>query len=242
MNLKNPLVLINYLLKKPAVLKFKNEIFLMTTHPLEAIVAKETVIDDEYFLTKNSYKNKLLNIIDVGAGIGDFTIFAAKEFPWAKITAVEPNKKQCQLLLFNVRLNKITNVSVYQLAIGTKKSYDLFIPSASVHASTVRSKNPGKRLKVKGKKLDEFIQSPVDLLKVDCEGAEIDILKSISPEKTGLIKRMVIEYHNHIIKNEDKKISAILKDWRFSFQVIPNQIVRSTGYIVAVNKKENKLK
>jgi len=233
--LKNPLVLVGYLFNRPVRLDFKLGISLMTSHWLEAIVAKETIIDDDYrlrLLQPTDIQPGRL-ILDVGAGVGDWAVFAASKFPGAKIVAIEPNPDQYRLLQLNIKLNQVKNIIAYNLAVGTKKNYYLSVPSSSVHASTMKIDKPGKRMTVAGRRLDSFIAGPVDLVKIDCEGAEIDILKSISAEKMKLIGRFLIEYHNQIIADEDKKILILLKKYRYRTKQIKNPIVPQTGYIFA---------
>lgn len=232
LRLNNPLVMINYLFKKPVRLDIKNGLILLTSQILDAVVIKDTIIDDSYRLS--SLKPSIKTVIDIGAGLGDLTIMAAKQFPKANVLAFEPNPEQFKLLKKNIKLNNIKNVKSYQIAVGTKKSYLLHLFSFNIHSSTVKTNKSKKTIKVKGIKLDKFINGKVDLLKIDCEGAEIDILKSISDNKMGLIKRIVIEYHNNIIQNEDKKILTILNKWKYKITIKKNTLIPGTGYIFAL--------
>lgn len=234
LRLNSPLVMINYLFKKTVRLDFKNGLILQTNQILDAVVIKDTIIDDNYQVS--AIKNPVKIIIDIGAGLGDFTLLAAKKFPRASVAAFEPNPDQFRLLKENIKLNNIKNVNSYQVAVGTKKSYLLHLFSFNIHASTVKTHQSKKSIKVKGLRLDNFIKDKVDLLKIDCEGAEIDILKSISNNKMRLIKRIIIEYHNNIIQNEDKKILTILKKWPYKIIIKKNSLVSDTGYIFATSK------
>ena len=47
--------------------------------------------------------------------------------------------------------------------------------------------------------LIESIDSYIDLLKIDCEGAELDIFESIKLENLNKIGKMVIETHSDYI-------------------------------------------
>lgn len=232
--LDNPLVMINYLFKKPTQLKIKNGPILLTSQVLDAIVVKDTIIDDSYKIF--ALKFPMDTIIDVGAGLGDLTIMAAKQFPKANILAFEPNPDQFKLLKENIKLNNTKNVKSYQMAVGTKKSYLLHLFSFNIHSSTVSINKAKKTIKVKGIRLDTIINGKVDLLKIDCEGAEIDILKSISDDKVGLIKKIIVEYHNNIIQNEDKKILTILNRWKYKISIEKNILIPDTGLIFATIK------
>ena len=234
LRLNNPLVMISYLFKKTVQLNFKNGLILQTNQILDAVIIKETIIDDDYRVS--AIKDPVKKIIDIGAGLGDFTLLVAKKFPLASVIAFEPNPEQFKLLKENIRQNNIKNVKSYPIAIGTKKSYLLHLFSFNVHSSTVKTNKSKKVIKVNGIRLDKFINGTVDLLKIDCEGAEIDILKSISDNKMGLVKRIIIEYHNNIIQNEDKKILTILNKWKYKLEVEKNLLIPETGYIFATKK------
>lgn len=234
LKLNNPLVMINYLFQRSVRLNFKNGLILKTNQILDAVMIKEIIIDDDYQIS--AIRQPMKTIIDIGAGLGEFAITVAKKFPQAEIIAFEPNPDQFKLLKENIFLNKVKNVKIFNLAIGTKKSYNLYLSAFNVHSSIFKNKRSNMKIKVIGKKLNEFIRSPIDLLKIDCEGAEIDILESISKNKMGLIKRIIIEYHNNIIKNEDKKILAILNNWQYKIIIKKNILIPSTGLIFAENK------
>ena len=65
--------------------------------------------------------------------------------------------------------------------------------------STENSRLRGTSIHVPGRKLSDFIEGPVDLLKLDVEGAEHRILRDLlSSEKIQYIRHMVIEYHHHM--------------------------------------------
>ena len=52
---------------------------------------------------------------------------------------------------------------------------------------------------VKVDKLSNYIKQKVDLLKIDIEGAEIDVLTDLfRSKKLNLVENMIIEYHHHI--------------------------------------------
>jgi hypothetical protein len=65
--------------------------------------------------------------------------------------------------------------------------------------STKANRMHGREITVEARRLSSFITGPVDLLKLDVEGAEhrviCDLIKS---GKIAHLRRMIIEYHHHI--------------------------------------------
>ena len=78
---------------------------------------KETFLDRFYerygFTIQPDWK-----IIDIGAGIGDYTLYAAMAQPNSKVFSFEPYPESFGLMQENVRLNGLTNVQVFDQAIG----------------------------------------------------------------------------------------------------------------------------
>jgi Met-10+ like-protein len=100
---------------------------------LDLLILKEVLYDDVYRLGELDGAESIL-IIDVGAGIGDFSVLAASRFPRATVLAFEPSPSTFALLQANVTRNGLPNVEPHPLAIGTRSSYWLqrARPSATV--------------------------------------------------------------------------------------------------------------
>jgi hypothetical protein len=53
-------------------------------------------------------------------------------------------------------------------------------------------------------RLSEWITGPVDLLKLDIEGAEVAVIRDLEASgKLKFVRNMVIEYHHHIDKEKN---------------------------------------
>ena len=230
--LENPLSLFGYLSGRTVLLKLRQGISFYTAQLLDAVIVSETVLDDSYGVGLLDRKIKG-RIIDVGAGIGDFSVLVSYQCPGADILAFEPNPSQLKLLKENIRINKRKNIRVLNLAVGNKKKYELNIPASNVHASTLSTDKKGRKIQVIGTPLSKYIRGRVDFLKIDCEGAETGVLESIKPKQFGVIKKIVCEYHNHIVPGSDKKVSTILAKYGYTIGYIKNDIVPTTGYVVA---------
>ena len=65
--------------------------------------------------------------------------------------------------------------------------------------STEVSRLKGKSIQVPARRLSNFIDGPVDFLKLDVEGAEHRVLGDlVQTGKISAIRQMVVEYHHRI--------------------------------------------
>ena len=170
----------------------------------------EIVNQDEYVLSKwNNMIDK--HFIDIGANCGIATIILAKQNPRSMIYSFEPDTNVFQKLKANIELNELTNVFIYNKAVcrAGVKTIDLcFHPDYSGGNSTCSDINsmglqfntPIKKNIVECISLDEIIREnsikDVELLKIDCEGAEYEIIYESNCIRTGSIKNLVGEFHN----------------------------------------------
>ncbi|MFH1443463.1 MAG: FkbM family methyltransferase [Candidatus Micrarchaeota archaeon] len=90
--------------------------------------------------------------------------------------------------------------------------------------------NAGKfrKTEVECRRLSRFIRGNVDFVKMDIEGAEVDVVKElVSSGKLQHLKRMVIEYHHHNHTGEAflGKFLSLLEnagfDYRISARIFP---------------------
>jgi hypothetical protein len=75
---------------------------------------------------------------------------------------------------------------------------------------------------VKAGRLSNYIDGPIDLLKLDVEGAEFDVMSDLKGSgKLSQIKRMIIEYHHKIDGRPScmSKFLALLEDEGFDYQI-----------------------
>jgi FkbM family methyltransferase len=140
-------------------------------------------------------------IVDLGSCVGSFTVWAANRSPNARLVAVEPNPDVLPYLIGNIERNQLmSRVTLIQGAIGDTGGLAA-IEDSQARAIEMRvvpissGKGPTVRLLTLEQLFAETRIEYCDLLKIDCEGAEYDILLG-APE--GLLKRIrsiVCEYH-----------------------------------------------
>jgi FkbM family methyltransferase len=170
---------------------------------------REIILNDEYELSR--FKGCSNSIFDIGANCGVATTILAKQNPNATIYSFEPFPPTYSLLLENLKLNKITNVKTFNVAVGKagREFVTLHLhPEFSGGNTTCSSSepfeefhhSPAKSINVPCIALDAFIQEhaveTIDLLKIDCEGSEFEILLHSEQFRRGIVKNIVGEFHD----------------------------------------------
>jgi len=159
----------------------------------------EIFINKEYENIGDIDENGL--IIDIGSNYGFFSLYAINKYKPRKIVGVEPNfhafstsKKVLSEFKSFLPLNyAITKETGY---------YELINDSISSSLGKIVAKDNGNIMGVDINSLFDTLQEPViDLIKIDCEGGELEIFQSISDENLNKIKNLVVEYHSHEIRD-----------------------------------------
>ena len=165
-------------------------------------------------------------VIDLGAFIGDYTVYAAKK--GAFVIAVEPASTNLRLLLCNILLNKVNGrVKVLKLAVGRARRYVNFpVESIDFNPGTFSLyyvKNTWVRYeKVPVAALDDIITltdtARVDIVKVDIEGAEEEVLQGASKLLSLYKPKFVFEIHS---KKALRRILRKLRTLKYEVWLIP---------------------
>lgn len=124
--------------------------------------------------------------LDVGANIGYYTLLAAGRVgPKGKVHSIECSPETFAVLSENVRRNNLKNVSLYQVAAARENGELQMNVSAvglhwlSLHENYPKTEGTGKVARVPAKPLDDLIPSPVDVVKIDAEGVDLEVLQGM---------------------------------------------------------------
>lgn len=121
--------------------------------------------------------------IDVGANVGYFTLLMANAAPRGMVHAFEPLPLNAALVAASAALNKCRNIRVNAAAVGETPGEIEFVEAVDSAYSSIFDtgrKAVGSRFKVPVVTLDTYLTEhgvgPVDIMKVDVEGAEAMVL------------------------------------------------------------------
>ncbi|MHB1328598.1 MAG: FkbM family methyltransferase [Gemmatimonadales bacterium] len=163
-------------------------------------------------------------ILDCGSNIGMSVLFFKHRFPGAKITAFEPHPVTFKTLRTNIETNGL-DVALHQVAVAEREGTVDFFSNDDVSASLDMSILPGRTgssIEVQARRLSDYIDGEIDLLKLDVEGAEEQVLTELG-ESGALrrIKAIVCEYHHHRPVRSDRlsNVLAVLEGNGFGYQL-----------------------
>lgn len=121
--------------------------------------------------------------LDIGANIGLMSIFVASKFESSKVIAFEAHPKTEKILLENIILNHLGNIQVERKAVGNASKEVVIHDNWSMNrgAASIKYGDPDSSgYKVKMITIDDFITEPVSMIKIDVEGAELEVLEGMS--------------------------------------------------------------
>jgi FkbM family methyltransferase len=164
-----------------------------------------------------------MTVVDIGANQGYFSLYAASK--GATVYAFEPCTENFEILKWNVENNGFGDqVKMFNAAVtGRRGQVPLFVledAAGEIVSEAVFTSNPntGERVQTRSTEsvtLDSAITDlhifKCDLLKVDCEGAEYEILRSTSQDSFRKIARIAMECH----ENRMEEAAAILRNAGF---------------------------
>lgn len=211
------------------------------------IISKQIFISEEFDLEKfykvinflNTSK-KIENLYDIGANIGTICIPAVKRNLVKKAFAVEPVRKNFDLLKVNVMLNDLKNrIDMYNYALGSEDDKNLDIELANDNSGDHRVRltnlesnlynEKGRQIeKVKSKKFDSLFKNlnkDKDLVWMDTQGFEpliLDGAKNLIDKEIPL----VIEFWPYGLKRNNlwEHMRKIIERYKYYADLSYNEL------------------
>ena len=146
---------------------------------LNSIKSRGELLHKQYLIDKINFNDNDV-VIDCGANSGDFYINFKNKI---KYYGIEPSKKYFKILEENIKNQNLFNVALYNCE---HKDMKFYLNDEDADSSLIANNNHKKFSLVSTTTLDNIIDKikrPIKLIKIEGEGAEIEILQ-------GLIKNI----------------------------------------------------
>lgn len=182
-----------------------NDLTIDFTDVTSYLHMKREIFDREIY--KFAPSNDSPKIIDCGANIGLSTIYWKQKFPNSTITAFEPDPIVYKSLTQNIQRIESNNVQLINKAVWFEETTIGFTSDGADGGKIFNISDPEK-LKVSTVNLNNLLKEPIDLLKIDIEGAENELLPSCASNLKN-VKNLFLEYHSDT--NQQQELSKILR-------------------------------
>jgi FkbM family methyltransferase len=220
------------------------QVALLVRSAMDIWSVKETFIDQFYTRFGVPVEDGWV-VMDIGAGIGDYSIHVAFGKPNVQVFAFEPYPGSFALLRENLALNKMDNVQTFQQAVW-RTTGQLSLDIASGEPLQIRSHNlntlveDNQGLSVDAVSLESALSilnmTRLDLLKMDCEGAEYEILLNTPPAILRMVERIIMEYHDLDVQQSHPVLIDFLARQGYQVTCHENIVHADIGYLFAERK------
>ncbi len=165
------------------------------------------IYQNEIYLFKPSEQKRPL-IIDCGANIGISTLFFKKHCPESRIIAFEPDPQLFMKLCSNIESFCLDDIELIQKAVASYSGYIDFVVEGAHSGRVPKTGDEKNKISVNCVRLRDYLEEPVEFLKLDIEGQEYEVLKD-SANHLNQVRHLFLEYHSH--QNEKQVLDEILK-------------------------------
>ncbi|MGE4062735.1 MAG: FkbM family methyltransferase [Rhodospirillaceae bacterium] len=155
-----------------------------------------------YHQTRQIFGQRLYNfrassaapvILDCGAHIGLASLFFKERFPAARITAFEADAALADICRQNFAAFDAADIEVVAAAVWTHADGVGFAQSND-DAGHIAGAEDATAVRVPSVRLRSYLDRPVDLLKLDVEGAEFDLIEDCA-DMLKNVRNIVMEVH-----------------------------------------------
>ena len=164
-------------------------------------------------------------IYDCGANVGISVLYWKSLYPHSRVVAFEPDPFAFACLRDNCAA--FPDIELHQVAVWTYNGDVVFAcDGADGGCLAVYNEFADAKMtaRVKAIRLRDLLAEPIDLLKMDIEGAEVDVLLDCV-DRLHLVSRLFVEYHS--FHNREQRLDELL------------QALRATGLRIHMDTSEH---
>lgn len=164
-------------------------------------------------------------IYDVGANVGITVLYWKKLYPKSRVVAFEPDPHVFDFLVRNC--GNLPNVTLNNAAAWTSDGEMQFHSTGADGGCLSKftdDSNFFPTFPVKTIRLRDALDEPIDLLKMDIEGAEIDVLADCA-DRLSNVKRLFVECHS--FEHAEQRLDELMR------------VLRHAGFRVHIENSEH---
>jgi len=165
----------------------------------------DEIFDREIYKFKSTTDTPV--IIDCGANIGLSTIYFKTKYPLAKIISFEPDPYVFETLTKNIELTNNNGITLINKGLGKISETKKFFSEGADGGRIALPEDDQNIISIEIEILSPYLKEPVDMLKIDIEGSELEVLEESSNELKN-VKNIFIEYHS--VDNKEQGLDRIL--------------------------------
>jgi FkbM family methyltransferase len=225
----------------PFVIVLRNGCRFKVRTRMDIWIIKEICLDQQYESASLPFQDGW-TVLDIGAGLGDFAVHVARQHPHTMVYAFEPFPASFALLQENLQLNGVPNVRTFPQAISAQSGERAFyIASEAVAHTAVKQPHAlsDDHIQVTSITLDQVFGeldiATCDYLKLDCEGAEFEILFGTDTQTLHKIRHLCLEYHDRITARSHQDLVLFLTARGFEVKLTPSPAYDYLGLLYARN-------
>lgn len=163
----------------------------------------QKVLDGEYDVP---YRAASPVIIDIGANVGSFALWAIERWPGCHVHCFEPLPDNFELLQRNLR-HATGRVTLNKIAIGDESLTRMFLGRNNCGEASLYDVGEQTDISVEVVTRSPAILPPAQIIKIDAEGAEVDILARMPAIEYDVV---MLEYHGEARR---RQVDALLQDY-----------------------------
>jgi len=171
---------------------------------------------------------------DIGANIGFFSILAARIVgPTGAVYAFEPVPENASLIEKNAHLNRLDKIKVIKLAVASRTGKEELLLARYAGGAVLKGfgipPDLSGSLTVETSTVDDFLLGqkvrPPDIVKIDVEGAELDVLHGMVDTLRNRGPKLIIEVDDGNEQKCEEKLKScreFISGFGYRTELLPN--------------------
>jgi len=164
-------------------------------------------------------------VVDIGAHVGYFTLYAAKRASNGKVISFEPTKESFLILKKNIKINNFQNIIIENFGVAKlAEQTTLFVDKKYGIANTLYGNDKNlEEEKIQTTTLYDICKKydlkKIDFLKMDCEGAEFEIILNAPSKVLEKIQKITAEIHEEMVPYKIEELITRLEKNGFTVNI-----------------------